>query len=179
VGRLQSFGVDVTLEEVEAIGHSIAGRPHFARLLVQKGYVRSTDEAFRLYLDETAKAYVAREEPYTAAAIQRVLAAGGLPSIAHPVRLNRNHEAEERIIRQLCDAGLPAIEVWHSDHEPADVARYLDAARRFGLIATGGSDFHGENKPAIRLGTGIRGNVLVEREVLERMRRSEPATLPR
>lgn len=177
--RLRSLGVDVHLEEVEALGRSIAGRPHFARLMLEKGYVRSHQEAFDEFLDESAKAYVPREEPSTSEAIARVLEAGGLPSLAHPLRLGLNAEAEERALANLVEAGLPALEVWHSDHGPSSVARYRDLARRLDLIPTGGSDFHGAHKPKVRLGTGLRGNLAVPREALERMKQFGRRSLPR
>jgi predicted metal-dependent phosphoesterase TrpH len=165
--RLQSLGVDITIEEVNARGRSLAGRPHFAKLLVDKGYVKSIIEAFRQYLDESAPGYVEREEPPVEEAIRRVNEAGGISSLAHPVRLGkRDLVEEERLISSLCDAGLLAIEVYHSDHSPSDVARYLDIAHKFGLLITGGSDFHGGNKPNIQLGTGA-GNLNISKRVLE------------
>ncbi len=177
--RLRSLGVDVQLEDVEALGRSIAGRPHFARLMVEKGYVRTHQEAFDKFLDESAKAYVPREEPSTPDAIARVLDAGGLPSLAHPLRLGLRPDVEERALAELVDAGLPAIEVWHSDHGPSSVARYGSLARRLDLIPTGGSDFHGAHKPKVRLGTGLRGNLAVPREALERMKQFARRSPPR
>lgn len=176
---LREHGVDVTLEEVEAIGRSVTGRPHFARVLVDRGYVRSYAEAFSKYLDESAKCYVYREEPATADAVRRVLQAGGLPSLAHPVRLNLHAEQEEQAIKSLVDAGLPAIEVYHSDHTRGHCMHYEDVARRYGLIRTGGSDFHGSNKPAMRLGAGLRNNLSIPKELLDRMRQSSREALRR
>ncbi|MFN3326057.1 MAG: PHP domain-containing protein [Bryobacteraceae bacterium] len=171
VERLRLLGVDIAIEEVERIGGSIAGRPHFARLLVEKGYVQTSQEAFDEYLDESAKGYVEREEPSVEEGIRRIREAGGLSSLAHPIRLGkRNHDEEESLIAVMVDAGLQAIEVYHSDHSAADVERYLSIARRYGLIVTGGSDFHGANKPSIRLGLGYRNNIAVPRSVLEEMR---------
>lgn len=165
--KLQSLGCDVRIEEVNRIGRSLAGRPHFARLLMEKGYVDSIQEAFDRYLDESAAAYVEREEPQVEEAIRRVNEAGGISCIAHPVRLGRSdHSDEEQLIAGMVDAGLQAIEAYHSDHTENDTRRYLDLARRYGLRVTGGSDFHGSNKPSIRLGTGP-GTLNISRQVLE------------
>ena len=151
--KLQTMGVDITIEEVEQAGKSMAGRPHFARLMVQKGYVPNTTEAFRRYLDESAPGYVDREEPTLAEAIQRIKAAGGVTSLAHPVRLGKRDRAEEEeLIASFVALGLDCIEAYHSDHERGDVQRYLGHAEKYGLRVTGGSDFHGDNKPNVKLG---------------------------
>ncbi len=101
-------------------------------------------------------------------AIQRVIDAGGLPVLAHPIRLGfRDPEAEEKFIGELRDAGLRGIEVFHSDHRPADMERYAGIARKYNLAVSGGSDFHGEVKPQISLGTGYNGNLNIPKSVLE------------
>jgi predicted metal-dependent phosphoesterase TrpH len=169
--RLRSLGVDIHIEEVNAIGRSMAGRPHFARLLVAKGYCTSIQDAFLKYLDESAPGYVDREEPSLEDAIRRVGEGGGISSLAHPIRLGkRNHREEESLIGEMAGYGLRAIEVYHSDQTAADSARYLDVARKYGLLVTGGSDFHGENKPSIQLGTGYRGNLNISKQVLDALR---------
>lgn len=168
--RLQSLGIAVTMQEVERRGRSLAGRPHFARLMLEKGYVSSVQEAFDRYLGESAEAYVEREEPSLAEGLRRIRDAGGLSSVAHPVRLARYPAAIEGLIGEMHSLGLRAIEAYHPDHSPRDVGQFLDLARRFGLAVTGGTDFHGDNKPEISLGTGIGGNVAVPRAVLDRLR---------
>jgi predicted metal-dependent phosphoesterase TrpH len=168
--KLQSLGCDVRIEEVNALGRSLAGRPHFAKLLVQKGYAKTTREAFDKYLDESAAAYVEREEPSVEEAIRRINEGGGLSTVAHPVRLGkRDHAEEEKLLAHLRDAGLQAIEVYHSDHNASDQARYRAIAEKYGLKITGGSDFHGANKPDVRLGTGYHNNINVSKSLLERL----------
>jgi len=168
--RLESLGLPVTLEEVEKLGRSLAGRPHFARLMVEKGYVSSAQEAFEVYLGESGKAYVERDEPGLAEGIRRIRDAGGLPSVAHPIRLARHSPVMERLLGEMRGLGLGAIEAYHSDHGPRDVGLFLELARRLGLGVTGGTDFHGGAKPTVALGTGIDGNVAVPRSVLENLR---------
>jgi predicted metal-dependent phosphoesterase TrpH len=153
---------------VNALGRNMAGRPHFAKLLIQKGYVKSHQEAFDRYLDETAPGYVEREEPTVEEAIRLVADGGGVSSLAHPVRLGKGDGAEEEaVIQGMAESGLQAIEVFHSDHTPRDMNRYLGYARKFGLKVTGGSDFHGDNKPSIQLGTGANRNLNIPKQVLE------------
>ena len=172
IEKLRSLGVEIELSEVEAVGRTLTGRPHFARVLVRKGYARNSEDAFRRYLGETAPSYVERHGPHTALGIQQVIAGGGLPVIAHPVRLGiRNPEAEEAVILELRDAGLGGIEVYHSDHRPNDVERYAGLAKKLDLASTGGSDFHGDAKPGISLGTGINGNLNIPRTVLDNVRK--------
>ena len=168
--KLQSMGIDIHLQDVEAIGRTMAGRPHFARIMVQKGYVSNTREAFDKYLDESAPGYVDRDEPSLEEGISRIATAGGISSLAHPIRLGkRDHHEEERLIARMCDSGLQAIEVYHSDHNAPDTQRYLSIAHKFGLKITGGSDFHGENKPNVALGSGVDGNLNVPISVLEEL----------
>jgi len=167
VARLRELGVKITLEEVQARGGGMTGRPHFAQLLIEKGYVRNMQQAFDDYLDESAKGYVTRREPQFAEAVQHIRSAGGIASLAHPIRLREDLAA---ILPELCAAGLNAIEVYHSDHSPEQTALYLQLAKQQGLRVTGGSDFHGAVKPEIRLGTGRDGNLRVPDDLADRLR---------
>lgn len=168
--RLAELGLEVTLEEVEGLGRSLAGRPHFARVLLRKGYVSNLQEAFDVYLGESGKAYVEREEPGLAEGIRRILEAGGLPSLAHPLRLGkRTPEAMDKLVAEMREMGLKGIEAYHSDHGSREVEQFLSLAGRHGLAVTGGTDFHGENKPNIALGTGANGNLAIPRSVLDEL----------
>ena len=170
VASLREKGVEIELGEVERLGRTLTGRPHFARVLIDKGYAANYDDAFRRYLGETAPTFVERYAPDVPVAIQRVRDAGGLPVLAHPIRLGMGDVIEETFIRELRDAGLRGIEVFHSDHRPADMERYAGIARKYNLLVTGGSDFHGDIKPQILLGTGFRGNLNIPITVLNDMR---------
>lgn len=167
VARLRELGFEITLEEAEARGRGMTGRPHFAQILVEKGYVANLRQAFDDYLDESAKGYVFRREPTLAEAVQRIRAAGGIASLAHPIRVNGDVPA---VLPSLCDAGLNAIEAYHSDHGPAETEFYLAMARKHGLLVTGGSDFHGAVKPSVRLGTGCDNNLRVPPEIVDSIR---------
>jgi hypothetical protein len=171
IASLREKGVEIELAEVERLGRTLTGRPHFARILMDKGYAANYEEAFRRYLGETAPTFVERYAPDVPVAIKRVLDAGGLPVLAHPIRLGmRDLNAEETFIREMRDAGLRGLEVFHSDHRPQDMERYGGIARKYKLLVTGGSDFHGDIKPQILLGTGYQGNLNIPISVLNDMR---------
>ena len=170
IAALRERGVEITLEEVEARGRSLTGRPHFAWVLVKKGYAKSSDDAFRKYLGEEAPSYVQRESHRLEEVIRVVRQGGGIPVIAHPIRLGLDREQEREVLTAAKEAGLLGLEVYHSEHSSAMRAHYRQLADDFGLVPTGGSDFHGDAKPAVRLGEGIGGNVRVPLECLEGLR---------
>jgi len=165
--RLRELGFDVTLEEAEARGRGMTGRPHFAQIMVEKGYVADIRQAFDDYLDESAKGYVYRREPQFAEGVESIRKAGGIASLAHPVRVKGDLPA---LMPELHAAGLNAIEAYHSDHGPRDTELYLGLAKKFGMLVTGGSDFHGAVKPGVALGTGYHGNLDIPEDLLERLR---------
>ncbi|HEX3878650.1 MAG TPA: PHP domain-containing protein [Bryobacteraceae bacterium] len=171
VARLRELGLDITLAEAEARGRGMTGRPHFAQLLVEKGYVPNLRQAFDQYLDESAQAYVYRHEPKFAEGVNWIREAGGFSSLAHPVRVKGDVPA---LMPELCEVGLNAIEAYHSDHSPQDTALYLDLALRYGLQVTGGSDFHGAVKPDVNLGSGYNGNLKIPADLLQRLRTPAP-----
>ncbi len=166
--RLQSLGLDITLEEVEALGGRMAGRPHVATLLLKKGYVTTMQEAFDVYLAEGQKGYVQRREPTMQEGLGQIAGAGGVASMAHPIRVKDDLPS---VLPELIEQGLSAIEAYHSDHSPELTREYLDLAKRFDLLVTGGSDFHGSYKPGLHLGTGRDGNVRVPDEILDGLRK--------
>jgi 3',5'-nucleoside bisphosphate phosphatase len=173
--ELQRRGVDITLEEVEARGRTLAGRPHFARILVEKGYARNADEAFANFLGEEAPSFVPRDSKTAEEAIQLVRQGGGTPVIAHPIRLGLAREEEKALLAKYRNAGLIGLEVFHSEHPPELQAYYHQLAGELGLLPSGGSDFHGTVKPNIELGMGMNGNVRVPLAFLEGLRQGVPA----
>jgi hypothetical protein len=166
--RLRELGFDITIEEAEARGRGMTGRPHFAEIMVEKGYVKGIREAFDRYLDESAEGYVYRREPQFAESVERIRAAGGIASLAHPIRVKDDVPA---IMPELRDAGLTAIEAYHSDHDEEHVQLYLGLAKQYGMLVTGGSDFHGAVKPGVKLGTGYSGNLHVPDDLMESLAR--------
>lgn len=144
--RLAALGlpvdVDTVLTAAATRPGSSVGRPQLALALVSAGYVRSVQEAFDRWLANGQPGYVPRTGPSPAAVVEIIHAAGGLVSFAHPAVTRR-----DELIRPLVDAGLDAIEVYHSDHTPADEVGYRGLAVRLGVLVSGGSDFHGDPTP--------------------------------
>ncbi len=162
IKRLNDLGLDICLEEVQhEAGDSQLGRPHIARTLIKKGYVRTVDEAFDNYLGKGKPAYVDKYRLSSSQAISLIAAAGGFPVLAHPSLLECKRIDElERLLKTLIDSGLKGIEVYYPSHLPEETAQYARLASRYGLLQTGGTDFHGEIKPDIQMGRG-KGNFSV------------------
>ena len=171
VDKLQQQGLRITLEEVQERARTLPGRPHFAATLVEKGYVSSIQQAFDDYLSETGACFVSREEPTLAEGIRRIDAAGGLPSLPHPGRVSKDPQVITACVGEMLELGLVGIEVYHSDHSPADIEFYTWLASRHSLAITGGSDFHGDLKRDVALGTGKDKMLCVPHSVLDELRR--------
>ena len=152
--RLDRLGVRICPEELtrEAGGGNV-GRPHVAALLVRDGHATSTRDAFDRFLGGGGAAYVENNPFGPRRVIELVRAAGGVVSLAHPLQHRRRDFGQlESLVRELADQGLQAIETIHGSHTTETVHRLTRLADRLGLLTTGGSDFHGGNKPWIRLG---------------------------
>jgi 3',5'-nucleoside bisphosphate phosphatase len=164
IAKLRELGVAITMEEVEnEAGGNVLGRPHIAAILLRKGYVSSIKQAFDKYLAPGGLAYYDKERLTASQAIGMVLECGGLAVLAHPAQLRTENDAQlERVVKDLIDVGLAGIEVIHSDHDDVMLAKYTRLADRYGLVKTGGSDFHGKNKKDIEL--GVAGNRRIPRE---------------
>jgi hypothetical protein len=170
IERLNALGLAITYDEVlQLAGSGAVGRPHIARVLMDKGYVSSAKEAFDRYLAAKAAAYVPRDLPDPVEAIALIRMAGGVPVLAHPSWLGRPNNGVFKTCERLKAEGLMGIEVHYSTHKPEQTAEYLDTARRLDLLVTGGSDFHGVTKPDIDVGVG-RGSLTVPEKLLEPLR---------
>jgi 3',5'-nucleoside bisphosphate phosphatase len=167
IDRLRSLGLDITYEEVRTLaGTDSVGRPHIARLLMNKKYVTSAKDAFNLYLAEGRPAYVPRELPQPSDAIAWIRAAGGVAVLAHPTWAKVSGEGLFTLLKTLKVGGLGGIEVHYSTHSKRQTTEYLDLAKRLDLLVTGGSDFHGVTKPDIEVGTGL-GDLKVPERLLD------------
>jgi 3',5'-nucleoside bisphosphate phosphatase len=146
-------------DAVEVAGASVLSRAHFARALVARGVVADVAEAFDRYLSSGRPAYVPAPGVSVDDAVAVAARAGGVAVLAHPGRLAAGER--DRVLGEALEAGVDGVEVWHSQHDP-DLRRSLAGlVERRGLLATGGSDYHGRHKPGVRLGTGAAGNVAV------------------
>lgn len=151
VDFLRERGVNVSVEEVEAeAGGNVIGRPHFAAVMVKKGYVGSVQEAFDKHLDTPEFVKIEREKASAEKCISVIKKSGGKTSLAHPHQLQLNDDRLEGLINKLKDFGLDAIECFYPLHTDKQTAFYLELAKKYDLHVTGGSDFHGEKvKPDI------------------------------
>ena len=142
VDRLRELGVDLPPGSVQASsGDASLGRPHIARAMIEAGYVQSVSEAFDRYLGNDMPAYIASErKPTPSEAIRLIRAAGGLPVHAHPFTSGRFPDS----LPALTDAGLAGIEVYYAEYTPERREMLERIAAKHGLLATGGSDYHGE-----------------------------------
>ena len=155
VARLNGLGIDLTMAEVASFADGgQVGRPHFAQALVARGVVGDVNQAFDRYLAAGKPAYVPkfRFKPQEAMAMLR--RAGAVPVLAHPGLLRLSRDDLESLVKGLKKNGLEGVEAAYSDHKPA-LTRFLKSlAARLDLAVSGGTDFHGAAKPAIRLGLG-------------------------
>jgi hypothetical protein len=153
IEKLNALGCILTEEDVMTeAGEAQIGRPHIAKALLKKRYVRSFDEAFHEYLGKGKKAYVPKEKMTGEKAISLIIRYGGLPVLAHPCTLSLGTKETEAFIIGLKEAGLAGVEAYYPDHTPELTARYASLASSLGLLVTGGTDFHGPYRNAFSLG---------------------------
>lgn len=171
IQALQALGLEITYEEViAASGGGQVGRPHFAKVLVQKGYVSSMQEAFERYLKKGAPGYVEKFRFGPPEAITAIHEAGGVAVLAHPFTLYKDHSVPlAPLLETLSQAGLDGMEVIYSTYSEEQARYYREQAERYHLLPSGGSDFHGAHKQGIDLGIG-RGRLQVPFELLEPLR---------
>jgi predicted metal-dependent phosphoesterase TrpH len=146
--RLAELGLPIDVERVFAlVQEGSAGRPHVARAMVERGHVKTVREAFDKYLAAGKPGHVPREKLTPEDAVRLLRRAGGVPVFAHPGLSDR-----DELIPALVAAGLMGIECYYNEHSPAQRGAYVERCRHHGLIATGGSDFHGPPVRAAVLG---------------------------
>ncbi len=165
---LQAAGIDITYDEVRA-GSDSVGRPHIARVLMDKKVVTTAKEAFDRFLAEGKAAYVPRDLPAPVDAIRWIKDAGGLAVLAHPTWVKTTEGTLTDLARQLKEQGLDGVEVHYSTHTPRQTRTYLSLAKQLGLLVTGGSDFHGMTKPDIEVGIG-KGSLHVPDHLLPKLK---------
>ncbi len=161
IRKLKEHGINIKFEELYEITDNMgnAGRLHIARLLTGRKFVKNIKEAFEKYLSEGAPAYVEKEKITVKEGIEIIHAVGGVAILAHPGSLNRDD-----LIDEWCGAGLDGIEAFHPDHGNAGMGKYLDIAKKNGLLVSGGSDFHGSHR------AGGIGDVKLPYEFFEKIR---------
>lgn len=165
--NLRKAGIPITLEALRKLEpETIITRAHFAHFLTENGYTRNNQEAFDRYLGSDTPYYVEREYMPPETAIRLIHEAGGLAVLAHPLLYKYSLENTELLISRMKDLGLDGLEVLYSANTGFDEGYLRRFANRYDLLMTGGSDYHGANKPYIELGTG-RGGLKVPETLLE------------
>ncbi|MDE5878608.1 MAG: PHP domain-containing protein [Desulfovibrio sp.] len=169
VARLRALGLDISLEDLQARARGSVGRPHMAAALVDKGYVPDVGAAFRDYLGSGCPAYVPKHVPPPEEAVRVLASVGASAVLAHPFLNAAARPTIAALAERLSACGLAALEAWHTSHSDADTRECVELAARLGLGLSGGSDYHGANKPGIGLGRGY-GSLRVPVAVLEALR---------
>lgn len=165
--RLRADGIPIHVKDLYyGEPNTVITRAHFARFLVENHYVKNNNEAFSRYLDASTKYYVPRTYMTPKAAIKLIKDAGGIPVLAHPLLYKLDLKGLDELVSYVKSLGIEGIETIYSNNTGFDegiIRRYVN---KYDLLMTGGSDFHGVNKPLIELGSG-KGNLVIPYEILE------------
>jgi predicted metal-dependent phosphoesterase TrpH len=180
VQRLNQLGIPLELQQaMDESKDGMVGRPHVATAMVKAGYAKDINDAFDRYLGNGQPACVSKERMICSRAFKLIQGAGGIPVLAHPYLIpckESNHL--DRLVKKLCDIGLKGIEIYYPQHTPSAVAQYMVLAQKYGLLATGGTDYHGELIPEIEMGFGA-GDFYVPYEIFEELISAHPSNYVR
>ena len=164
-------GIDITYEKLLAENpDAVITRAHYARYLLSHGYIKSLSEAFDRYIGDHCKYFIPREKVTPVQAVQLILEAGGIPILAHPILYHMSEPKLKELTRELKEAGLVGIEAIYSTYNSREERQMRELAKELSLCISGGSDFHGDAKPGLDLGTGY-GRLYVPEEVLENLKK--------
>ena len=162
----EEAGIPISYEElIEEYPDTVITRAHFAKFMVEKGYVNSRAEVFDRYIGDHCPYYVGREKITPEDAIRSILKAKGVPVFAHPILCRFGDDRLDAFVGKLKEAGLVGIEAIYSTYELRDERQIKELAKKYDLLVSGGSDIHGANKPDIDLGTGC-GKLFVPEDLL-------------
>lgn len=168
--NLQGAGIDITYEKLRArYPDSVITRAHYASYLFTEGYVKSRQDAFSQYLGDHTKYFVPREKVTPVQAVRLIRNAGGIPILAHPPLYHMGNDRLNGLTASLKEAGLMGIEAFYSTYSNQDIRDMQRLALKYDLLLSGGSDFHGANKPGLDLGCGY-GKLFVPEELLVNMK---------
>lgn len=167
---LRDHGFDITYDALkEAFPGAIITRAHYARYMLNKGYIKSIKEAFERYVGDHCPCFVPREKVTPSQAVNLITEAGGVPVLAHPILYGFGNEQLDLLVSTLKEQGLVGIEAIYSTYTPADERQIRSLAEKYNLLLSGGSDFHGENKPGLDLATGY-GKLYIHDDILEKIK---------
>jgi hypothetical protein len=170
IKALQAEGFDITPEALIAENPDcVITRANIARYLVDHGMLKSVQEAFDKYIGDGCRCFVGRFKVTPHDAVKLIQKAGGIAILAHPILYHMNGQALEDLIIELKEVGLTGIEAIYSTYTAGDERYIRSLAAKYDLSISGGSDFHGTNKPRIHIGTGM-GNMRIPYSVLEQLK---------
>ena len=168
--NLQGAGIDITYEAlIQMFPDAVITRAHYAKFLLSKGYVTSLKDAFARYVGDHTPYFVHREKVTPEEVIQLTLKAGGVPVLAHPTLYHLGREQLDILVSTLKSKGLVGMECVYSTFSPAEEREMKALAAKYELLPSGGSDFHGGNKPGLDLGTGY-GKLYVDEDIMIKLR---------
>lgn len=169
ITRFCEAGIPMTLEELNHHNpNTIVTRAHFARFLMDHGYAKDRDDAFLRFVGDNAPFYIPRTYISPAEAILCIKNAGGLSVLAHPLSYRFTDEQLLTMTSLLRNVGLDAVEALYGAYDSTQEAKVRELAKRYDLLLSGGSDYHGSNKPGLMLGTGF-GELRVTEDVLNNL----------
>ncbi len=167
IALFQRDNISITLEELQAGNpKSVITRAHFARVLVEKGYCKDKNAAFDRYVGVGCPYYLPKPQITPELSLPLITKAGGSPILAHPMLYKLGYRQVEELIQYLIPLGLKGIEAYHSSNNISQSDKLRSLALKYHLAVSGGSDFHGANKPDIELGTG-RGGLRITESILD------------
>lgn len=153
IKKLNALGFTITSDDVSSVaGNAQIGRPHIAKALINKGYVKDFRTAFSRYLAKGKPAYVEKDKMNIAQALPLIRQYGGLPVLAHPYTLGLEAYELKLLVQELKRSGLAGIEIFYPEHTKAQKKLYTSIARDLHLFMTGGTDFHGPGRASISVG---------------------------
>jgi predicted metal-dependent phosphoesterase TrpH len=175
VAKLVNLGLNIDWERVKEIaGSGSVGRPHIAQAMLEKGYITSIQEAFTRYIAFGGPAYVERQKMSPGEVVELIIRANGLPVLAHPLTIND----PESLIIELKKSGLVGLEAYYKDYTDEEINRLISLADKYGLILTGGSDYHGldENTETMIGGARVPFEIIEKLTFLAEQRMSGPVS---
>ena len=169
--NLTEAGIDISYEKLmAAYPGAVITRAHYARYLLDHGYVKSLPEAFERYVGDHCPYFVPREKVTPVQAVQLIRQAKGIPVLAHPTLYHMGKDALQKLVSSLTEAGLVGLEAVYSTYSAGEEREMRQLASRSGLLISGGSDFHGSNKPGLELATGYHGKLVIPYDIWERLK---------
>lgn len=170
IDKMAADGIDISYQKMaEAFGEKVWTRAHFAGYLVEHHYVKEIRDAFSTYIGDDCKYFVPRQKVTPDEVVELIRTFGGIPVLAHPFQYRFSDCELRTLLVNLKKKGLLGMEVYYSTHSAEQEAYLLSLSKELGLTPSGGSDFHGENKPDIALGSG-RGNLRIPYSILTGLR---------